>query len=264
MKNKLFPLLIIITLVMVVFGLFGCEDITGLSTTLSLPATTSLTTSTTSSATDTSNISSTAITTLMTTAPLSTTEITSLTVPTTVISTEAVPVVIFQEEFDYTEGTNLGATALWTENKAGNATIVMDDDRTVLILIETGSEARFDAALTDLGSQRYVLVYGFKQGTGGASFTIELLAGENRVFTVGATRYNRVSYRNPDGSETAVAADTYSIVPGKYYQAVVIFDTETNIYKYYVIDGDDIFEATPSGGLAFMTAEAITSIRIRI
>lgn len=172
-------------------------------------------------------------------------------------------IVILDEDFDYTTDSSLG-DSLWNETKPGSATIIDASGIKTLKLVEGSSEAAYDLSLSSFAPGRYVMVYDFYQGSGGASFTVELHASGNRVFTVGANRQNRVTYRNADGTETAVDLGTYTIQPGKIYRAAIVFDTENHYYKYYIHDGDDWTQITRVGGIDFMRTDAIDSIRIRI
>ncbi len=172
-------------------------------------------------------------------------------------------VICFEEDFDYPSETDLSETT-WTEVSPGNAVIIDEATGKTLKLTEIAIEASYTRSLVSVGEGRYVLVFDFKQALGGASFTIELLSGTSRVFTVGANRANRLTYRNPDGTETAIDLSIFSITPDKYYRTVVVFDTEYDRYKYFIIYDEAVFEATPLGGLAFMTGEEITDIKIRI
>jgi pectate lyase len=172
-------------------------------------------------------------------------------------------VVILTEDFDYAIGSSLG-DSLWNETKPGLATIIDASGIKTLKLVEGGSEAAYDLPLSGFAPGRYVMVYDFYQGSGGASFTIELHASGNRVFTVGANRQNRVTYRNADGTETAVDLGTYAIQPSKIYRVAIIFDTENHFYKYYIYDGEDWTQITRVGGIDFMRTDPIDSIRIRI
>ncbi|MBE0700351.1 MAG: InlB B-repeat-containing protein, partial [Acholeplasmataceae bacterium] len=167
---------------------------------------------------------------------------------------------IFEESFDYPAATPLSDTP-WHESEAGQATII---EGQTLELTEGVSEAIYDQHLDSLAEGRYVLVFDFMQLVGGASFTIELTNGTQRIFTVGANRENRFTYRNADGSETALSSTIHSVTPGVYHQAIVVFDTEFDFYKYYVRYGEDLYEITPLGGVDFMSDFDITHIRIRI
>jgi len=168
--------------------------------------------------------------------------------------------VIFEENFDYLVGTHLSNT-MWTEVKAGSAII---DTANTLKLTEQAVESTFEQPLSALPDGRYVLVFDFKQGIGGAAFTIEMIHNTTRVFTVGANRANRYTYRNPDGSETAVNASIMSVAPNIYHQAIIVFDTEYDIYKYFISVNEEVFEVTPTGGVGFASDLDITKIRIRI
>jgi uncharacterized repeat protein (TIGR02543 family) len=168
--------------------------------------------------------------------------------------------VIFEEHFDYIIGTHLSTTN-WTEVKTGNAVI---ESTQTLLLIEQATEATYEQPITSLADGRYVLVFDFKQGVGGAAFTIEMIHNTTRVFTVGANRANRYTYRNQDGSETAVNASIMSVTPNLYHQAIIIFDTEYDIYKYFIKVNDQLIEVTPTGGISFVSDLDITKIRIRI
>lgn len=168
--------------------------------------------------------------------------------------------VIFEEDFNYEVGTNLSNT-VWTEVKTGSAVI---SEANTLKLTEQATEATFEQPLSALADGRYVLVFDFKQGIGGAAFTIEMIHNTTRVFTVGANRANRYTYRNADGSETAVNASLMSVTPNVYHKAIIIFDTEYDIYKYFILINDEIIEVTPTGGVGFASDLDITKIRIRI
>ncbi|MDO9628997.1 MAG: InlB B-repeat-containing protein, partial [Acholeplasmataceae bacterium] len=167
---------------------------------------------------------------------------------------------IFEENFSYAIGTHLGATP-WNEVKPGSAII---ESTQTLKLTELATEATYEQHLSSLADGRYVLVFDFMQGIGGASFTIEMIHNTTRIFTVGANRANRYTYRNQDGSETAVNASIVSVTPNLYHQAIVIFDTEYNTYKYFIRVNENLFEITPAGGVGFASDLDITQIRIRI
>jgi len=166
---------------------------------------------------------------------------------------------ILEENFNYSNSTHLRDTS-WNEDKSGQL-IIIDE---VLVMTELLAEASYSTPIDTLVPGRYVLVFDFKQGIGGASFTIEMMHGTSRVFTVGANRSNRFTYRNADGSETAIAASLYSVIPNEWHQAIIVFDTEYNIYKYFVSYQDTITELTPSGGVGFQNVLEITSMRIRV
>ncbi|MDI6453584.1 InlB B-repeat-containing protein [Peloplasma aerotolerans] len=168
--------------------------------------------------------------------------------------------IIFEESFEYPLNTDLGTTP-WNVSKPGTAVII---ENNVLKLTETSSEAIYDQNLATLADGRYVLVFDFMQPTGGASFTIELTNGTQRIFTVGANRTNRFTFRNADGTEQALNASILSVTPNQYHQAIVIFDTEHHYYKYFIKLEDQLYEITPSGGVSFMSNMEITHIRIRI
>jgi pectate lyase len=166
---------------------------------------------------------------------------------------------IFEESFTYLEGTNLASTA-WVETKPGQAII----ENGLLKLTETATEAIYEQSLSVLADGRYVLVFDFKQGIGGASFTIELIHQNTRIFTVGANRANRFTYRNQDGSETAVPTSILSVIPNVIHQAIIVFDTTYDTYKYYVSVQDQLLEITPSGGVGFASSLDPNKIRIRV
>lgn len=168
--------------------------------------------------------------------------------------------VIFEEDFDYSIGTHLGTTD-WTEVKAGTAVI---ENAQTLKLTEQALEATYEQIIPSLIDGRYVLVFDFMQGVGGAAFTIEMIHNTERVLTVGANRANRYTYRNQDGSETAVNATIMSVTPNQYHQAIIIFDTAYDTYKYFIKVNDQLFEVTPAGGIGFASDLDITKIRIRI
>ena len=168
--------------------------------------------------------------------------------------------VLFEEDFSYDIGTHLSTTT-WTEVKAGSAII---DSANTLKLTEQATEATFEQPLSALVDGRYVLVFDFMQGNGGAAFTIEMIHNTTRVFTVGANRSNRYTYRNQDSSETAVNQTIMSVTPNVYHQGIVIFDTEYDVYKYFIKVNDEIIEVTPAGGVGFASDLDITKIRIRI
>lgn len=165
---------------------------------------------------------------------------------------------ILEENFDYPNDTHLRDTT-WNEDKSGQLIITNE----VLVITELSTEASYSTPIDTLIPGRYVLVFDFKQGVGGASFTIEMMNGTQRIFTVGANRANRFTYRNTDGSETAIATSLYSVVPNEWHQAIIVFDTEHHFYKYYVIYNDTLIELTPEGGVTFQNILDITSIRIR-
>ena len=167
---------------------------------------------------------------------------------------------ILEENFSYNSGISLGLTA-WNEDKVGQAEITTEE---TLLMTELATEAIFSYPLDALIPGRYVLVYDFMQGIGGASFTIEMMNKTQRIFTVGANRANRYTYRNQDGSETAIASSLHSVTPNEWYRAIVVFDTEHHFYKYYVMYQDELVELTPQGGVSFVSELDITSIRIRI
>lgn len=166
---------------------------------------------------------------------------------------------ILEENFLYTNDTHLRDT-LWNEDKSGQL-IVIDE---TLLMTELSNEAIYSTPIDTLVPGRYVLVFDFKQGVGGASFTIEMMNGTQRIFTVGANRANRYTYRNTDGSETAIASSLYSVTPNEWHQAIVVFDTEYHVYKYYVMYHETLIELTPQGGITFQNILDITSIRIRV
>ncbi|MCF7929921.1 MAG: InlB B-repeat-containing protein [Acholeplasmataceae bacterium] len=167
---------------------------------------------------------------------------------------------IFDETFDYPVNTPLGSTS-WEEVKPGLAIMIADQ---TLKLTEEALEATYEQSISAMADGRYVLVFDFMQGIGGAAFTIELLHGSDRIFTVGANRANRYTYRNSDGSETAVNASLMSVTPNLYHQAIIVFDTEYDVYKYFIKIGETLLEVTPDGGVSFMSDLDITNIRIRI
>ena len=167
---------------------------------------------------------------------------------------------ILEENFDYSTGISLRQT-MWQEDKVGQAIIT---DEQTLLMTELSTEAIYSTPLDALVPGRYVLVFDFKQGIGGASFTIEMMNGTQRIFTVGANRANRFTYRNQDGSEFAIASSLHNVVPNEWHQAVIVFDTEHHFYKYFIIYQDELIELTPEGGIHFVSQLDITSIRIRI
>lgn len=167
---------------------------------------------------------------------------------------------ILDEPFDYLIGTHLGET-VWNPSKLGTAVIT---ETNVLQLTETENEAIYDRAIGTLPDGRYILYFEFKQGTGGAAFTVELTNGTTRVFTVGANRTNRFTYRNSDGTEMAIPTTTTSVVPNQYLQVFVVFDTEFDTYKYFVRQQGVLIELTPQGGVSFASPLDIQTIRIRI
>ena len=168
----------------------------------------------------------------------------------------------FEETFDYAVGTLLRDTP-WVEAKAGNSVMASYANDTYLAFTELADEAIYTQPLSVMGQGRYVLAFTFAQGTGGASFTIELVNNTTRIFTVGANRQNRYTYRLSDGSEFAVPLTSLAITPHQIYQAMIVFDTEFNYYKYFVSDGIDLIEVTPEGGVAFASDLSINAIRVR-
>lgn len=166
---------------------------------------------------------------------------------------------LFEDDFDYVSNTLLKDT-LWHEAKPGVAYITNDG---LLRLEESVTEATYEQPLDIPSTGRFVLVYDFIQGIGGASFTIELLNNTTRIFTVGANRQNRFTYRNTDGSETAIATSVISVSPNTNYQVIVVFDTEFDYYKYFIKQNDVITELTPQGGISFLSSLDINKIRIR-
>jgi len=166
---------------------------------------------------------------------------------------------ILEENFIYSDSTHLRDT-LWNEDKSGQ--LIITDE--VLVMTELSTEAIYSTPIDTLIPGRYVLVFDFKQGTGGASFTIEMMHGTSRIFTVGANRANRFTYRNADGTETAISSSLHSVIPNEWHQAIIVFDTEYNLYKYFVSYQDSLIELTPAGGVSFQNILEITSIRIRV
>lgn len=166
---------------------------------------------------------------------------------------------VFSDDFDdYVHNTLLKDTD-WTEIKAGQAVI----ENQKLKLTESSSEAVYHIPVDQIGDGRYVLVYDFMQGLGGASFTVELLSGQTRIFSVGANRQNRFTYRNQDGSETALPLTTLAITPNVTYQAIILFDTTYNYYKYYVKLNDELIEITPAGGVSFIQNNIPDTLKLR-
>ncbi len=166
---------------------------------------------------------------------------------------------IFNEDFDVYPNSTLLKDTDWTEIKAGQALI----ENQKLKLIEGSSEAVYHIPVEQIGDGRYVLVYDFMQGIGGASFTIELLNGQTRIFSIGANRQNRFTYRNQDGSETAVPLTTLSVTPNVTYQAIILFDTTYHYYKYYVSLNDELIEITPVGGVSFIQNSIPNTLKLR-
>ncbi len=167
---------------------------------------------------------------------------------------------ILDEPFDYAVGTHLGNT-IWNASKPGTAVI---SDSQTLQLTETENESIYERLIGTLIDGRYILYFEFQQGTGGAAFTIELTNGTTRVLTVGANRANRFTFRNPDGTETAIPTTVTSVIPNQYLQVYVVFDTEFNTYQYFVRQQGILLELTPVGGIPFASSLDINTIRIRI
>ena len=149
------------------------------------------------------------------------------------------------------------------ESKNPEAFSLETADTNYLKALETNEETTLTKSFETLGLGRYILVYNFIQGSGGASFTVELTSDLKRVFSIGANRSNRFTYRNSDGSETAVPSSALSVSPNQKYQALVVVDTNQNKYKYFVKLGLELLEVTPTGGVDFIIDAPINGIKIR-
>lgn len=146
----------------------------------------------------------------------------------------------------------------------GNEAFVLDNEHTQrLKLKELTSEATLNKSFDALHKGRFILVFDFIQPTGGASFTVELTANKSRLFSVGATRTNRFTYRNTDGKETSIPSNVHSVIPDVVHQVLVVVDTNLYTYKYFVKQNNTLIELTPQGGIKFMSEMAVDGIKIR-
>lgn len=168
---------------------------------------------------------------------------------------------LFNEDFE--KYSSLDELVNVWDVKNQDAFLFETNNTKLLKATETTEEATLTKDFDQLGFGRYILVYDFTQGAGGASFTIELTTDSKRVFTVGANRSNRFTYRNGDGAETAVPKSQLSVSPNLKYQALIVIDTNQSKYKYFVKIVDELIEITPKGGIDFMIDGPLNGIKIR-
>lgn len=163
---------------------------------------------------------------------------------------------LFSDEFDYTSTTDF--LSVWTVLKEGTYEL-----NNHLKVYEGASETSFMTTFDALESGRYIIVFDFIQGSGGASFTIEALHDQDRLFTVGANRQNRYTYRLSGGNEYAIPLSVHQVIPKQPHQGVVVVDMDNYVYKYFVTYNQTTQELTPKGGLSFMSEQSINGLKIR-
>ena len=166
---------------------------------------------------------------------------------------------LFKDEFNYPSENEF--LSVWDVFKAGNYEL----DNHIKLYEET-DETSFKTTFDPLERGRYILVFDFIQGQGGASFTIEALNENTRLFTVGGNRQNRYTYRLSDGKELAIPLAQQQITPNELHRGVVVIDMDSYMYKYFVIHNDEKIELTPKGGVKFIedtVAKTITGLKLR-
>lgn len=168
---------------------------------------------------------------------------------------------LYHEDFE----TYINRSELFTAYEVnGEEAFMFDQGNTQrLKLKELESESVLTKSFNKLHQGRFILVFDFIQPKGGASFTVELTSHKSRLFSVGATRTNRFTYRNPDGKETSIPSNVHNITPNEIYQALVVVDTNLYTYKYFVKQNETVIELTPQGGVKFMNEVVVDGIKIR-